>query len=84
MKGDKVVAFCDRNCNVIAPFVAADGNRNESPLPKSAMGFGVMGSCGVDSGLPSGFALRNEQRRLAGPVAAGLAGGSGAIETFCA
>ncbi|MGX5056903.1 hypothetical protein ACWKX9_25170, partial [Enterobacter asburiae] len=21
MKGDKVVAFCDRNCNVIAPFV---------------------------------------------------------------
>lgn len=31
-KGDKVVAFCDRNCNVIAPFVAAPGNRNESPL----------------------------------------------------
>ena len=23
MKGDKVVAFCDRNCNVIAPFVTA-------------------------------------------------------------
>jgi hypothetical protein len=21
--GDKVVAFCDRNCNVIAPFVSA-------------------------------------------------------------
>ena len=32
MKGDKVVAFCDRNCNVIAPFVTAAGNRNESPL----------------------------------------------------
>jgi hypothetical protein len=32
MKGDKVVAFCDRNCNVIAPFVSAPGNRNESPL----------------------------------------------------
>jgi len=31
-KGDKVVAFCDRHCNVIAPFVAAPGNRNESPL----------------------------------------------------
>jgi transposase len=25
--GDKVVAFCDRNCNVIAPFVPAQGNR---------------------------------------------------------
>jgi hypothetical protein len=23
MKGDKVVAFCDRRCNVIAPFVVA-------------------------------------------------------------
>nr|WP_229642299.1 hypothetical protein [Waterburya agarophytonicola] len=23
MKGDKVVAFCDRNCNVISPFVTA-------------------------------------------------------------
>lgn len=22
MKGDKIVAFCDRHCNVIAPFVA--------------------------------------------------------------
>ena len=32
MKGDKVVAFCDRRCNVIAPFVSAPGNRNESPL----------------------------------------------------
>ena len=24
--------FCDRNCNVIAPFVAASGNRNEAIL----------------------------------------------------
>ncbi|MGF6649500.1 hypothetical protein OKW34_000062 [Paraburkholderia youngii] len=32
LKGDKVVAFCDRNCNIIAPFVTAPGNRNESPL----------------------------------------------------
>ncbi|MEP0984027.1 hypothetical protein [Leptolyngbya sp. FACHB-17] len=31
MKGDKVVAFCDRHCNVIAPFITAPGNRNESP-----------------------------------------------------
>ena len=37
LKGDKVVAFCDRNCNVIASFVAAPGNRNESPLLKQAL-----------------------------------------------
>ncbi len=32
MKGDKIVAFCDRNCNVIAPFVRAPANRNESVM----------------------------------------------------
>lgn len=37
IKGDKVVSFCDRNCNVIAPFVAAPGNRNESPLLLEAL-----------------------------------------------
>ena len=37
MKGDKIVAFCDRNCNVIAPFVKAPGNRNESPLFREAL-----------------------------------------------
>jgi len=37
VKGDKVVAFCDRHCNVIAPFVAAPGNRNESPLLRTAL-----------------------------------------------
>ena len=37
IKGDKVVSFCDRNCNVIAPFVAALGNRNESPLLREAL-----------------------------------------------
>jgi transposase len=37
VKGDKVVAFCDRHCNVIAPFVTAPGNRNESPLLLEAM-----------------------------------------------
>ncbi len=37
MTGDKVVAFCDRNCNVIAPFIAAPGNRNESPLLLKAL-----------------------------------------------
>ena len=35
--GDKVVAFCDRNCNVIAPFVPAPGNRNESLLLREAL-----------------------------------------------
>lgn len=37
VKGDKVVAFCDRNCNVIAPFIAAPGNQNESPLLREAL-----------------------------------------------
>jgi transposase len=37
VKGDKVVAFCDRNCNVIAPFISAPGNRNESPLLREAL-----------------------------------------------
>jgi hypothetical protein len=37
LKDDKVVAFCDRNCNVIAPFIAAPGNRNESPLLQKAL-----------------------------------------------
>ncbi|MFM0149318.1 hypothetical protein [Paraburkholderia sp. RL18-085-BIA-A] len=36
-KGDKVVAFCDRRCNVIAPFVSAPGNHNESPLLRDAL-----------------------------------------------
>jgi len=31
-KGDKVVTVCDRHCNIIAPLIAAPGNRNESPL----------------------------------------------------
>jgi hypothetical protein len=37
VKGDKVVPFCDRNCNVIAPFIAAPGNRNESPMLREAL-----------------------------------------------
>jgi hypothetical protein len=37
LKGDKVVAFCDRHCHVIAPFVSAPGHRNESPLLKAAL-----------------------------------------------
>lgn len=38
MKGDKVVALCDRNCNVIAPMIFAPGNKNESPLIREAIG----------------------------------------------
>src|ERR1700687_3965521 len=37
LKGDKLVAFSDRDCNVIAPFIAAAGNRNESPLLRDAL-----------------------------------------------
>ncbi|MDN7179161.1 hypothetical protein M0D69_14315 [Caballeronia sp. SEWSISQ10-4 2] len=37
LKGDKVVAFCNRHCNVIVPFVSAPGNRNESPLLRDAL-----------------------------------------------
>jgi hypothetical protein len=37
VKGDKVVAFCDHHCNVIPAFVAAPGNRNESPLLREAL-----------------------------------------------
>jgi transposase len=37
VKGDKIAAFCDRNCNVIAPFVSAPGNRNESTLLRDAL-----------------------------------------------
>jgi hypothetical protein len=37
MKGDKCVAICDRNCNIIAPLIFAPGNRNESPLIREAM-----------------------------------------------
>lgn len=37
MKGDKTVALCDRNCNVIAPMIFAPGNKNESPLFREAV-----------------------------------------------
>ncbi|WP_244144542.1 transposase [Paraburkholderia hospita] len=37
VKGCKVVALCDRNCKLIAPFVPAPGDRNESPLLRQAL-----------------------------------------------
>jgi len=50
VKGDKVVAFCDRNCNVIAPFISAPGNHNESPLLREALPVvtRIAGSIGLD------------------------------------
>ena len=36
-KGDKVVAICDRNCNVITPLIKAPGNRNEIVLLAPAL-----------------------------------------------
>ncbi|MDP4725339.1 MAG: hypothetical protein NWS47_03505 [Alphaproteobacteria bacterium] len=32
IKGDKIAAFCDRLCNIIAPFATAPGNRHESEM----------------------------------------------------
>jgi transposase len=45
-----VVAFCDRNCNVIAPFISAPGNLNESPLLRDALPevTRIAGSIGLD------------------------------------
>ena len=31
------MAICDRNCNIIAPFIKAPGNRNETVLLKPAL-----------------------------------------------
>lgn len=36
-KGDKVIAIVDRNVNVIAPYVQAPGNRNETVLLEPAI-----------------------------------------------
>lgn len=37
VKGDKVVAVCDRNGNVLAPIVVAPGNHNESTMLRPAL-----------------------------------------------
>jgi len=63
-KGDKVVAFCDRNRNIIAPFITAPGNANEikllpdalKPLNKiaKALGFNLGGTIvSLDAGYDS-------------------------------
>ena len=32
MKGEKIVAFTDRNCNILSPMVVAPANCHEGPL----------------------------------------------------
>ena len=39
MKGEKIVAFCNRHCNVLSPMVCAAGNRHESSLFPGALSF---------------------------------------------
>lgn len=39
MKSEKIVAFVDRNCNVLSPMTVAPGNRHEGPLFEKAFGF---------------------------------------------
>ena len=36
MKGEKLVAFCDRNCNILAPYTTVAGNEHEGKWLKSA------------------------------------------------
>ena len=36
-KGDKVIAFCDRDRNILAPFETAPGNKHEGPLLSAAL-----------------------------------------------
>ena len=71
MKGDKVVALCDRSCNVIAPMIFAPGNRNESPLLQEAIeplkaiaravGFKLNGST---LSLDSAFDSRENRKKI--------------------
>jgi hypothetical protein len=71
VKGDKVVAFCDRHCNVIAPFVAAPGNRNESPLLREALPEGMrisrevgMDLCGTIVSLDGVYDCRANRKAI--------------------
>jgi hypothetical protein len=65
VKGDKVVAFFDRNCNVIAPFISAPGNYNESPLVCDALPVvtRIADSIGVDlRGTAGSLGVRGPER----------------------
>ena len=39
MKGEIIVAFCDRHCNVLSPMIIAPGNRHEGLLFGGAFDF---------------------------------------------
>jgi len=54
LKGCKVVAFCDRDCNIIAPFVTAPGNRRLTEMVR-AIGADVLGTLFVVRGCMSRF-----------------------------
>lgn len=71
MKGDKVVALSDRNCNIIAPMVFAPGNKSESllldealsPLKKIAktIGFSIAGSI---MSLDGAYDCRDNRKKI--------------------
>jgi hypothetical protein len=70
IKGDKVVV-CDRNCKVIAPFVAAPGNHSEAPLLRAALpnGLRIARSVGLELqgtivSLNGGYDCRQNRKAL--------------------
>lgn len=70
-KGDKVIAICDRNRNIIAPLVAAPGNESEMKLfPKSlkqlkqitkTLGLSITGSI---MSLDGGFDSKDNRKHI--------------------
>jgi len=64
MLSEKIVAFVDRNCNVLSPMVVAPGNRHEGPLLGRTTDVGQMRTVTIKSpdakfALLSGPFLRN-------------------------
>lgn len=70
-KGQKVVAFVDRNCNVISPFTSAPGNRHESKLfnhafdsLKRVMKDIGLGLKGITASLDSAYDSKSNRKRI--------------------
>ena len=70
-KGQKVVAFVDRNCNVISPFTSAAGNRHESKLfnhafdsLKRVMKDIGLGLKGITASLDSAYDSKANRKRI--------------------
>src|SRR6202035_2456095 len=66
-----VVAFCDRRCHVIAPFVAAPSNRNEALLLREALPEVMrivremgMDLCGTIVGLDGVYGCRANRKAI--------------------